>query len=164
MTYEEYMKSESWRTKRQERLVIDDNRCRMCGADDRGLEVHHRPDSYRLIPNESVLDHLTTLCPECHEAITNIIRNRRYAARVVVAPMIEPRIVTNVPAVENDMDEFIATCGPQWATSKPAQLHRERDEKADIEAREDRRRLYSISPTRVHGVALHGRGRPSDAS
>lgn len=80
MNYETYMNSNAWRQKRKARLEIDNHQCRLCGETER-LEVHHRPDSYALLPNETVEEHLTTLCVWCHDLITNRIRERRYASR-----------------------------------------------------------------------------------
>ena len=84
MRYDEYMQSELWFDKRRQRLEIDKYECRTCGNKDQ-LTVHHKCDgkpggynSYTKIPNESVEDDLTTLCEDCHEAITNAIRSDRY--------------------------------------------------------------------------------------
>ncbi|MCA9980243.1 MAG: HNH endonuclease, partial [Anaerolineales bacterium] len=80
MNYEEYMRSDAWRQKREKRLEIDGHCCRMCDHDGSlyRLEVHHRPSSYKRIPNESVEDDLTTLCVRCHDLATNAIRGDRY--------------------------------------------------------------------------------------
>jgi len=72
------MNSDVWRTKRIKRLEIDKYECRCCGFKE-NLEVHHKPDSYKKIPNESIDDDLTTLCVFCHDLITNRIRENRYA-------------------------------------------------------------------------------------
>ena len=69
MIYNEYMRSDLWlgpEGKRIKRLEIDKYECRLCGGKDR-LEVHHKPESYKRIPNESVEDDLTTLCVPCHK-------------------------------------------------------------------------------------------------
>lgn len=77
------MKSSLWSSKREKRLQIDKNECRLCGSKDR-LEVHHKPESYKKIPNESVEDDLTTLCVLCHDLITNRIRELRYSNKPIV--------------------------------------------------------------------------------
>ncbi len=85
MDYQAYMSSQLWKQKRKERLEIDGHRCRLCDHDGSQyrLEVHHRPSSYKLIPNESVIDDLTTVCSRCHEFITAICRGDRYDARAL---------------------------------------------------------------------------------
>lgn len=103
MLLSEYMKSDLWFEKRRRRLDIDNHQCRLCGSTDR-LEVHHKCDgkpggydSYRMIPNESVEDDLTTLCHDHHEVITNAIRGDRYASKAPLQteahkPQLEERI------------------------------------------------------------------------
>lgn len=54
-----------WYVKRQQRLTIDNNRCRTCGATD-SLTVHHV--SYERWGDEAMGD-LLTLCAACHEAV-----------------------------------------------------------------------------------------------
>lgn len=85
MQLEKYYQSSSWQSKRQERLRIDKHQCRLCGGDgtEYRLEVHHKPQSYIRIPNESVEDDLTTLCERCHDIVTNIIREDRYEKRTL---------------------------------------------------------------------------------
>jgi len=94
MTYEEYIASPAWSEKRKERLVIDHHRCRICGEDGSRfqLEVHHIPDSYAKIPNESVEDDLITLCSRCHELATSVIREDRYGKREHEPIIIETNI------------------------------------------------------------------------
>ena len=77
MGYESYMRSEAWRTKRDQVLERDGHTCRTCGATEE-LEVHHA--SYHHLGDEPLED-LITLCRVCHEAITCSIRERRYAGR-----------------------------------------------------------------------------------
>jgi hypothetical protein len=77
--YAAFITSDAWRNgeARQAELVTSGHRCRGCnlGADEIELQVHHR--SYANFRNEVASD-LTTLCVECHTAITNVIRRRRY--------------------------------------------------------------------------------------
>jgi hypothetical protein len=81
--YDEYINSAAWRTNRQVELDASGNRCRGCnrGAGEIELQVHHR--TYENFGNESPGD-LTTLCIECHPAITDVVRRRRYVGRAPV--------------------------------------------------------------------------------
>ena len=85
MTYREYITSAAWRNSpaRMAELAASNYRCRGCNlpAGETELQVHHR--TYENFGNEAVGD-LTTLCIECHPAITDIIRRRRYSVRVPV--------------------------------------------------------------------------------
>lgn len=65
MHYKEYLESEEWAT--ISRLVRrrDQNRCRLCGAADEVLEVHHLTCERRGF--EELTD-LVTLCHPCHMA------------------------------------------------------------------------------------------------
>jgi len=74
--YEEYINSDTWKKKRQERLEIDGYTCQVgdCTED---LEVHHK--HYRSLGNENVREDLITLCRTHHDAITNVNRQQRYA-------------------------------------------------------------------------------------
>ncbi|PVE26448.1 hypothetical protein DC522_01405 [Microvirga sp. KLBC 81] len=73
--YEAYIASPEWRQKRQEALVRDGHRCRVCNASEQ-LEVHHR--SYGPSLGLETLDDLTTLCADCHKEVTTFLRRRRY--------------------------------------------------------------------------------------
>lgn len=77
---QKYYQSGTWQQKRQERLKLDNHRCRFCDEDGTNahLEIHHRPSSYAKIPNESVINDLITVCVFCHNIITERIRRRRY--------------------------------------------------------------------------------------
>lgn len=81
--YVTYMNSAAWRTNRQVELDASGNRCRGCNrpANEIELQVHHR--TYENFGNELPGD-LTTLCIECHYAITTVVRRRRYAHRTPV--------------------------------------------------------------------------------
>lgn len=67
--YDEYMASDAWRQKAQQRLKIDGHRCQMCGAgtDETPLSVHHI--NYRTFRRENPLTDLVSVCPSCHEKI-----------------------------------------------------------------------------------------------
>jgi hypothetical protein len=79
--YEAFLTSDAWKNghARQTELAASGHRCRGCnlGAEEIELQVHHR--SYANFRNEVASD-LTTLCVECHTAITNVIRRRRYCS------------------------------------------------------------------------------------
>ena len=81
--YETYIASTRWAAKRSDRLDMDGHRCRTCNHDGSQwrLEVHHR--TYARLGNEDVEWDLITLCCQCHEAITSVIRSRRYDGRPV---------------------------------------------------------------------------------
>jgi hypothetical protein len=87
---EDYYRSASWQRKRQQRLDHDQNTCQGCGItathlQDLGwssLQVHHKnagPPDYRYpsFGNEQLSD-LLTLCPLCHDGITNSVRHQRF--------------------------------------------------------------------------------------
>lgn len=78
-TTDEYMKSEAWARKRQERLKLDGYRCRICGAyasRETPLQVHHLAGAYDKIPKEGMED-LMTLCSACHKDLHAILNKRR---------------------------------------------------------------------------------------
>lgn len=77
--YEQYIASDKWRQKRLEILERDRNECQTCLCTER-LEVHHK--TYKRLGNELSED-LIILCHWCHEAITNSIRERRYAKKEI---------------------------------------------------------------------------------
>lgn len=68
--YGNYLKSDAWKQKAEERLRIDSYRCRgcgTCGTTVNPLEVHHM--SYVHIGNERVYEELITLCHGCHKLV-----------------------------------------------------------------------------------------------
>jgi hypothetical protein len=62
--YDEYLRSPSWREKRDYVLLRAGYRCQVCNGKER-LEVHHR--TYDRLGHEDPED-LTVLCRGCHEA------------------------------------------------------------------------------------------------
>ena len=80
MTYDQYIKSNTWRNgqARLAELATSGFRCRLCNApaSEAALEVHHR--TYERLGAEEPGD-LTTLCRECHFVVTDLLRRRRYA-------------------------------------------------------------------------------------
>lgn len=79
MNYEQYIQSAEWKALRQKVLERDRFQCQTCCSTD-DLEVHHR--TYDRLFHEDLED-LITLCHECHEAITCVIRKRRYEAKAI---------------------------------------------------------------------------------
>lgn len=77
--YLRHMQSPEWRAIRKRRLIIDKHKCRTCCSPYQ-LQVHHR--TYRNFGNED-MDDLITLCELCHDAITSVIRHRRYMAQKI---------------------------------------------------------------------------------
>lgn len=72
--YRKYIQSEAWQRKREEVIRRDGGKCVLCDSTE-CLEVHHR--NYDRLGNEDLAD-LTTLCRECHEIVTDMLRRRRY--------------------------------------------------------------------------------------
>lgn len=61
--YLDYLKSNHWKTKRNERLKLDNFQCLECGSK-KNLDVHHL--TYKSIGFEKVSADLITLCRNCH--------------------------------------------------------------------------------------------------
>src|ERR1700754_1790214 len=93
--YEDYIASPRWRRLRAKALERDGHSCRLCDSSE-SLEVHHRryPPAGRWALDH--VKHLTTLCADCHEAVTCRQREKRYAVISLVGS--EIRRIT--PAVE----------------------------------------------------------------
>jgi 5-methylcytosine-specific restriction endonuclease McrA len=72
--YEDYIASKEWQKLRKE-VLKRDKCCRTCGSEER-LEAHHW--KYPKYFKDDVIENLITLCFDCHEAITNVIRKKRY--------------------------------------------------------------------------------------
>lgn len=143
MTNDNYYSSNTWGNIRQERLEIDKQRCRLCGRTEDlssgvWLEVHHGYDGtdqykYRSFGgDENIKDDLTVLCNDssgtgCHDAITNIIRRRRYSARLhEVKPIANDdrtvkRIKQNVKGTSLSVDRIKPVDNAQRGLSKPFQ-------------------------------------------
>ena len=110
--YRQYIDSDRWRNSpaRLEELRRAGHRCRLCntGPPDSVLTVHHR--TYERLGKE-VADDLTTLCVECHLAVTDRERRRRHAAFQVfpleICPLVLRRFVTTAKE-EEYLDLLIA--------------------------------------------------------
>ena len=79
-SYESFISSAAWQHSpaRLQELAASGYRCRVCNASrhEARLEVHHR--TYARLGRERPGD-LTTLCEDCHWAVTNHLRRRRYS-------------------------------------------------------------------------------------
>jgi hypothetical protein len=149
MTYEEYINSAAWAKKRKSRLILDGYCCRLCEEDGSRfqLEVHHKPSSYKKIPNESVENDLITLCSRCHNLITDAIREDRYGRRELGEPIpininIQARQEINHVDPNNLQIDFERpVVDAQRAIVRPAQQMDEIDETDYVQKAENGRRL-----------------------
>lgn len=65
--YDRYIHSQEWRSKANQRLVIDGHVCQACGGE--ATEVHHL--TYERFKNEDMSD-LVSLCRRCHQKAEDI--------------------------------------------------------------------------------------------
>ena len=72
-TYTNYMRSITWRIKRQMAFAYYGKTCVLCGATSR-LQVHHR--TYKRLGHERLTD-LIVLCGTCHKRHHNTQRRKR---------------------------------------------------------------------------------------
>lgn len=74
--YKNYMRSDEWKAKREERLEVDNYSCAMCGRDLSRckLQVHHI--TYKNLGNEQLND-LVTVCGSCHKKLHNYYKRKR---------------------------------------------------------------------------------------
>ena len=147
MNYERYMQSAEWAAKRAARLEIDNHRCRTCGhtGEQWPLQVHHV--TYERLGNEDVENDLITLCASCHEAITNVIRSRRYEGRSYEVSPVSTTITTRIEVnygMANAQVQVDFIGGPDHAQRAYGESDRQVckvDETDFIQARQDRRGL-----------------------
>ncbi len=80
--YTQYIKSDAWEAKKEERKKIDGYRCVCCGRSEdhtrRGLQVHHI--TYERLGHENVYTDLCTVCGSCHKKIHAYYNRVRCAA------------------------------------------------------------------------------------
>ena len=69
MTYAEKLKDPRWQKKRLEILERDEWRCRLCGAEDMPLHIHHEKYTTRN-PWEEEDINLSAICEKCHDSQT----------------------------------------------------------------------------------------------
>lgn len=82
LSYEDLLKFEEWRGKRQKILNRDNNKCVYCGKT-HNLQVHHKyyskyPNGFRVYPWNYPDDALITLCDECHKKVHNKKKIKTY--------------------------------------------------------------------------------------
>lgn len=74
--YEQYLRSQQWKIKRQEKAKLVEYVCEICGKIEReNFEIHHK--TYKNFTHEKMSD-LMFLCKECHQIIHNIPRRERW--------------------------------------------------------------------------------------
>lgn len=93
--YMEYLMSNKWKTKRLERLKIDNYECQYCGSEVRSntdeyntANIHHL--NYRRLTNENVEEDLITLCSYCHNSL-----HEKYSIRHIENIFLELRSYKN---------------------------------------------------------------------
>lgn len=144
--YQDYINSPQWKEKRLLRLQLDGYECRLCGHDgsDYHLEVHHKPLSYKKIPNESVNDDLTTVCVECHkEIVTNFIRRERFKGQninILYRPNVVERELQNVKYSEVQAQFSMPANHAQRGLGKSDKSGGAGNEKVDWQERQNNRR------------------------
>ena len=75
--YNDYMHSDTWRRKAEQRRLIDDCKCTMCGCTGtkyNPLQIHHL--TYKHLGNEDVYTDLVTVCEQCHVAIHRLMNRK----------------------------------------------------------------------------------------
>lgn len=98
---------DGWRRRAEAIRKRDGGRCRGCGRGEAEvrLEVHHRaygrPGPCGQCHLLGVADEdLTTLCADCHEAVTNVRRGVRFARRIIVAAPVPPPAARAAPMLQ----------------------------------------------------------------
>lgn len=77
--YFNYLASDEWKQKADQRREIDNNTCFICERQGYHLPVHHK--TYQNIFNEDVEHELITLCPSCHRAVHDALNMYYDSAR-----------------------------------------------------------------------------------
>lgn len=143
--YTSYMASEKWRDKRSLILKRDGDRCQTCLSTE-DLEVHHK--TYVNLGDELPGD-LITLCHECHEAITTVIRRRRYEGiAIALSDHQSSKPIINIEVNNHGLSE-IAISDHERITDPPTQRADMRsdeqlcktDEENQCQTRQDGRRF-----------------------
>ncbi len=142
--YTSYMASEKWRDKRSLILKRDGDRCQTCLSTE-DLEVHHK--TYVNLGDELPED-LITLCHECHEAITTVIRRRRYSDRAIVISdyqqiKTERNLEVNHGLPEIAVSDYKRSADPatQWTDVRSVKPICERPKENQWKTRQDGRRF-----------------------
>ena len=157
-----YYLSRHWRQRRQQRLEIDGHQCQGCGINAAqleelswpGLQVHHKnagPPNYTYpsFGNEQMSD-LLTLCPDCHDGITNSVRRQRFKLdpkkQVNPVHLQPPSLSASIPTRRQHVEPSFCsdqtsgrepTAVPQRANSRSAKYLREGNESRERQAKKD---------------------------
>ena len=117
-TYQDYISSEAWKVKRQERLTLDAGLCVVCKAP--AESVHHL--TYVHLGDEDVRTELVSVCAACHHHFDDLERFHRYQRRDHAIEIQQTISVSARTEVQNGMgfDEVSSSrgCAPdfaQWA-------------------------------------------------
>lgn len=75
--YKRYIRSEAWRNKCKQRLIIANNRCEMCGkkAENTIMQYHHV--TYKNLFHEDINNDIVALCGRCHILLHNYYNRKR---------------------------------------------------------------------------------------
>lgn len=144
MTYEQYISSDDWKQKRQQRIDFDGGRCAICHDTDR-LSVHHL--HYETLGNEDIAHDLITACQRCHHRLDTIERYNRYERRVYVPNTIEQDIPERLSVTHGmakstvSIDISLPDDYALRADRRPIEQIRKSLEANIIEAHQDRCRL-----------------------
>jgi hypothetical protein len=139
--YEKHLQSTKWAATRKATLKRDRNQCQTCLSTE-SLEVHHK--TYERLGNEDLAD-LITLCSECHSAITEVIRRRRYSVKAISVSDYQALFITPKERIGNvskiEVSAYIGSPGysPQRANSGSDEQVCQAIEASIIEARQDGR-------------------------
>ncbi len=151
VAYEKYIASQEWGKKRLERIKLDKGECRGCG-DTEKLHVHHKyPSGYKNIPDESVIDDLTTLCEDCHEALHSLYLSKCYQNRDIKIQFYQsPReaerelLSYGVEDSAIQIDQCQPTNPSQWRVGQSHESSRRRDKENLWKTKEDKSRFRGI--------------------
>ncbi|NBT36459.1 MAG: hypothetical protein EBT03_13150, partial [Betaproteobacteria bacterium] len=145
--YAAYIGSAAWAEKREQRLQVDGRRCKTCHHDGSNwrLEVHHA--TYGRLGREDVETDLVTLCSQCHEAVTSVIRSRRYESRPVAVSFVSDSVHRR-KGVSDGMEDTVVSdhrgCPDHHAQRfprRPVEQGREAVEAGYVQTQENRRGL-----------------------
>ena len=142
--YQQYMASEKWKVKRSLILKRDGDRCQTCLSSE-DLECHHK--TYERLGDELPED-LITLCHECHEAITAVIRRRRYEGIAIALndhqsakPIINIEVTHGLSEIAISDYERITDPPTQRADMRSNEQLHKTDEENQCQTRQDGRRF-----------------------
>jgi hypothetical protein len=137
-------RSPAWQALRRAAMERDGYRCQVWLAHP-GVEVHHR--TYARLYHEDLAD-LITLCRECHQAITTVVRRERHRKRRLrltphqrILPVpVERKVLDGVslPVLQNYRRR--TPDHAQWANQRPAQSVVESLEKGQWQTHQNGRR------------------------